>query len=170
MTLKDTLVPPRSPRHDDSNGSSAIEGQDLPSDYLDFVRTYGRGVIADFLRVLLPHSANRFLDLSTQLTRQSRALTDLRERFGLALPHRPYPEPNGLIPWAISDNGDVCFWRTSDESPDTWTVVVADGRMSDWYEYPGGMSQFLEAVLSRSVVCGVFPDDWPPAQPTFSVE
>ena len=73
----------------------------------------------------------------------------------------PMPHDLGeLLPWAITDNGDVLYWRTAGD-PDEWIVTINEGRGPEWHEYPGGTADFLVAWLIGHERVSVFPDDVP---------
>lgn len=153
--------------HGDWKALSTAGLADLPSEYIDFVNLYGPGVFDEFLYVFVPGCENSNLDLIRQLDRQLAALRELRTDGNLHLRLPIFPEEGGIVPWGITDNGDVCFWDTRPQSPDDWGVVVVDGRASDWLEHRGGMSDFLVHIFSQPHFCAVFPDDWPTDNPSF---
>jgi hypothetical protein len=143
-------------------------GVELPADYQWFVERYGAGKIDHFLMVLTPGHSNQYVDLLQQSRRQGEAITEIREQWPEYRPPFPaFPAPGGLIAWGISDNGDVCFWRTGDPDPDRWPVVVCDGRMWDWESYDQTMTGFLCQVLEAKVRPSVFPSDFPSPSPSF---
>jgi hypothetical protein len=73
-----------------------------------------------------------------------------------------------LVPWAVTDNGDVCFWDGDPaRDPNRWTVVVNEGRGPQWERYAGDASSFLADVLARRHTVEVFPPDFPSPRPTF---
>src|SRR4051794_3882347 len=82
-----------------------------PSDYAQFVKDYGLGSFDNFLWVFHP-SSREHLDIVGES--QSRLLA-MRELIG-AGEQVPYAIGDGrseVIPWACTDNGDVCFWAVS---------------------------------------------------------
>src|SRR5262249_44977111 len=102
-----------------------------------------------------------------QLTVQLDALRKLRQTTEPDMPYPIFPEPGGVIPWGVTDNGDVCYWKTGLADPNTWTVVVNESRGPDWEHFKGTMTEFLSAVVSRIHVCSIFPDDFPSGTPEF---
>jgi hypothetical protein len=163
------LPPPKTTPHPaiDWQAVEADLGTTLPTDYKAFISTYGLGRIDDFLLVYHPTAANPNVRLSYQVQRDLRSLRILQNdgadyiRFALC------PEPSGLLPWARTIDGDVCYWLTQSDDPDDWAVVVGEVRGPEWAEFHGSMAEFLAAVLTKKYVCPIFPDDFPSARPTF---
>lgn len=141
----------------------------LPDDYFEFANRYGDGAIDAFLMVLLPSSTNTNVDLPTQCERLRSVLETVRSQTPDS-PYVGYPAPGGLVPWGKTENGDVCFWKTGDPDPNRWPVVLCDGRMWDWEQYPGTMTQFLGDLLSRDFRSKIFPEDFPSPSPMFEVQ
>lgn len=164
------LSPPAEPRETRLGAAwDGIEkrlGTRLPSDYTAFVETYGSGSIDEFLVVLNPFASNRNINLLECGRLRSQAYAELRARFPEMYVHDVYPAPGGLLPFAITDNGNVFYWKTAGE-PNTWTVVAYEGRGPQFYEFPGGMTDFLAALLTRSIVLEVLPADFPSEAVTF---
>lgn len=131
-------------------------GTALPNDYKAFISKYGFGLLGDFLSVLTPFSENPNANLAVQIERQLAALREMR-RLGDVSPYPFFPEPGGLMPFAVTDNGDVLHWLTEGQ-PDEWRVVVTESRGSDHEMHETNMTDFLASVLSRSRRCAIFPD------------
>ena len=147
----------------------AAAGTPLPPDYRAFVEAYGPGAVDGFLWVLHPATANAHLSLQEAIGgRHSQlwALRTLREG-GEEIPYPIYPEPGGLLPWGITDNGDVCYWHTASADPAAWTVAANESRGPEWDDFRGTMVEFLVGVLSGRHRCPVFPEDFPSHIPTF---
>jgi hypothetical protein len=139
----------------------------LPNDYHELVMTYGTGRFDGFLWVLVPDSRNPHLNLMEKAHVQLQAWRALKEEFGEPIPYSLYPERDGLLPWALTDNGDVLHWQTG-EDPENWRIVVADSRAADWDEYQLSTTQFLSSLLSREILPRAFPRDFPSARPMFT--
>jgi hypothetical protein len=143
----------------------------LPDDYKKFVQTYGSGRIDDMLFVLNPVTVNKALSLFDAGMARIRALHVMREsdaKRGRIWSYAIFPEPGGLLPWACTDNGDVCLWKTSAADPNKWTVVVYGRAFDTWEPFDGTMTQFLDALLSRKYVSrSLTDDDFPPAEHVF---
>ncbi|HEU0131006.1 MAG TPA: hypothetical protein VFQ85_08455 [Mycobacteriales bacterium] len=135
----------------------------LPADYRALVDTYGPGTFDEFLWVLQPSAANPNLDLERQRTVRIDALREV------AASGEPVPYPvDTLLPWAVTDNGDVCYWLTSGTADaGTWPVVVNGARGPEWVSFTGSATAFLAAVLAGELVVAVFPDDFPSERPEY---
>src|SRR5262245_20096564 len=110
-----TMVPPPKEPYEagDAEGFARVEsdlGLKLPGDYKNFIHTYGTGQWQEFWYVLNPFSANEYGNLVTQS--QNRRPTKwsaldaertIRDGQGHRYPHPIYPEPGGILPWAITD-------------------------------------------------------------------
>jgi hypothetical protein len=152
---------PASPRTDWSTVERSL-GAGLPGDYKKLVDAYGPGSFNGFLWLVQPMPGSH-LDL---VARRDTALSTLRtlQEMGEELPH----PPDRLLPWAVSIDGDTCYWlREPEDSPDEWRVVANESRGPEWEDFPGPATDFLLAVLSGTLRTPVFPDDFPSGKPTF---
>lgn len=114
-------------------------GTKLPADYKAFVDRYGTGAIGDFLWVLTPTTANRFLNLFDSGNAMLAGYRELRANWPGDFPFAAYPEENGLLPWAVTDNGDELFWLTEGEDPDQWpTIISTRGMPLEEHRLPAG--------------------------------
>ena len=142
-------------------------GLRLPLDYRRLVETYGQGSFDRFLWVLQPSETNQNLDLVRQHGTQLDALRALRDS-GEAMPFGVEESAEELVPWAVTDNGDVCHWVVSaSDDPNEWSVAVNEARGSQWESFGLTATEFLVAVLSGDLRVRVFPHDFPSAAPTF---
>ncbi|MCB9616785.1 MAG: SMI1/KNR4 family protein [Sandaracinus sp.] len=126
----------------------------LPSDYKRFVERRGQGSIDFFLHVCGAAS------LAWTAEAELAAMRDVRSSDPECCPMPLFPEPAGWLPWGTTDNGNVCWWNRRSDDPDEWTVAVT-GRGPQVWEHPGGMADFLDAVLRRACRCPLFPADFP---------
>jgi len=134
----------------------------LPPDFMQLAIQWGPGRFGGFLWLLVPGAENQDLALEVHANRQLRALREV-EAAGEPMPY----EIDRLLPWALSDNGDVAYWRVTGE-PAGWAVVVNESRGPEWHEFPGGASEFLLAWLTGHERVPVFPDDVPDARDPFT--
>jgi hypothetical protein len=168
--LMEMMPPPPAPVEAPGISWLAIEenvATELPQDYKSFIETYGSGCVAAFLYIFNPVSSREPINLLKQIPRQLWALKVLAEEFGERLPYPLFPALGGLLPFGITDNGDVLHWLTSG-TPKDWQVVVNESRAPRYELYSLDMTTFLVRLLTRSVRCSIFPDDFPP--PRISLE
>lgn len=137
-------------------------GFPLPGDFRSLIDMYGEGCFDHFLWLLHPTSENPNLNLVMQLRFQRESLA------GVDMPNGFSPED--LVPWAGTDNGDVCYWRL-DSGPKRMPgrlVVVNEARGPAWKEYNKSATEWLLAVLTRRLRVPVFPIDFPSEKPSFN--
>ena len=162
------LPPPASPR--ETRGDwAAVEaelGTPLPRDYKAYIETYGTGSINHFLWPCSPFSANPNLRLQDEIRDQLEGLRGTREKFPDMWPIPLFPEKGGFLPWGKTDNGDVLHWVT-EGAPDEWTVAVTAARDPEFELHPCDMTEFLAGILTRKIVCRVFPAKFPKGDPVF---
>ncbi len=126
--LRTVLPPPATPHATGTPEEwTAIEariGFTLPTDYKDYIATYGYGRIGGFLVPLNPFfdaGGDFFARADSILATYRQLKADLDPT---AIPYPLYPEDEGLFPWAYSFDGDAMFWRREGQ-PDDWPCVVA---------------------------------------------
>lgn len=132
----------------------------LPNDFKEFIRAYGTGTISNFLSVLNPFSTRPTFNLIEQSRVQIDALRELRDDFGETIPFELYPSKGGLLPAAISDNGDVVYWLANGD-PSEWTIVVNESRSPDYQEFKCDLTTYITELLDGSQKTHAFPDIFP---------
>jgi hypothetical protein len=61
----------------------------------------------------------------------------------------PYhPEPGGLVPFAMLDDGSVLCWNPLDDNPDRWPVSVVSHDFRAVSTYPVTATAYLLRLLS----------------------
>lgn len=135
-------------------------GTRLPTDYTLLIASYGEGSFDDFIWVLHPTTINPNLHLDTQIRLAGAALREVNDTFAAS---------HELMPWAITDNGDACYWLMSDTDvdPEDWRVAVNESRGPEWDVANLTASGWLGAVLSGRLRLPFFPPDFPTASPRF---
>jgi hypothetical protein len=125
-------------------------GTALPDDYKAFVETYGAGKLGGFVRVRAPGEADWQEWVTAALSRGRASRGDI--------PFPIHPEPAGLLPFADTDNGDVLWWLREGD-PASWAVIVTEARGPEQDRFDASMTEVLEGLVSRELVCSVFPED-----------
>lgn len=157
-----TMTPPAV----DWNALERLTGLVFPEDYKALAGRYGMLEINAFLDV---HHVGMPADTPTMLRQCQETLDGLRElqenlgfiyveddsgREVEAAPYPIYPEPGGLFPWGATQNGDSLLWLTHAD-PGRWTIVVTGG--GTWWEFDGGILDFLVGLLSGTLRCPILP-------------
>jgi len=143
-------------------------GTALPDDFKAFIHAYGSGTISNFLTVLNPFSIRPTLNLVQQAREQLDTLRELGREFGESCPYPLFPAEGGLLPVAMTDNGDVVYWRTQGK-PEQWLIVVNEARGPDYEEFQMNLTTFLAAIMSVRIRCRAFPRGFPGSDRSFSV-
>ncbi len=65
-------------------------------------------------------------------------------------------DPRGLLPWGITDNGDVLFWLTVGR-PDQWSIAVNESRGNGFETYPDSMVRFLIKLIQEEIHSAFIP-------------
>lgn len=164
-----TLVPPpqATQSHPEWSEVERLLKTRLPDDYKSLVELYGPGAFDGFLWILQPAETNEHLDLTAQRDVRLGALRVL-QRQGEAIPFQIDTGNEVLLPWAITDNGDVVYWVADPrDEPNKWSVVINEARGPLWEGFDGSATEFLRAVLAKSFVPSSFPGDFPSDEPIF---
>ena len=133
-------------------------GTDVPADFKRFSEVDGPGEIQGGIVVTSPTSVVPALDF----VQYSLGTSEDFRRYGRELaekefPYLFHPEPGGLIGWGYSGEGSF-FWKSVGE-PDGWTVVAMEVRGPGWFEFDGGMAEFLVKLIQRELVVDFLFED-----------
>jgi hypothetical protein len=152
--LKRLVPPPRQPREAGSLAEwPAVEqklGIALPTDYRDFILTYGTGQFANFYNIYNPFSVSEWINLRACVERVCKAEREFKREWPDTVPYKIFPEQLGLLPWGGDDNGNYYFWLT-DGPADSWMVVSNEERGEGFREYGRCMTDFLFEILTGKI-------------------
>jgi len=156
----EVIQPPDQPiENGEVEGWNAVEQTlktRLPSDYKDYINVFGTGCLSNFIWVFNPFSKNLNLNLHNQISAQLNAITTLEKEFNESCPYPIYPELGGLLPWGITDNGDVMFWIANGE-PDSWKIVVHESRGTMYEMFETTLTNFLIDLSLERIVSKIIP-------------
>ncbi len=154
--LTKVLAPPKKPLQPATTWAQLEQlfRTPVPSDVKWLMDTYGQGKIADFIALRDPRRSGWLPWAAWKISTTATHAATKSELF--------FPAPNGLFPFATTDNGDELFARGEGEG-----VVVVSAREPRREDYPGAPSAFLQAILSGDHVCGLFPSDFRPKKARF---
>lgn len=138
----------------------------LPADYKEFLCCYGTGSVDGFIWIFSPSATSSNLNLFNQAKRQIEVFRDLGHSEPALKKYPLFPEPDGLLPVGITDNGDALFWRTA-ERPDDWEIVITAAREPKTDVFHGNLVAFLSDLLKGVFRSTIFPTDFPSSKPQF---
>ena len=154
-------TPPRGAFHGPWEPIEAIVGTRLPPDYKDFVRVYGAGYFIGFLGINVPRSSNPNTRFETDVPQIAAAFIDVEE-----LPYPLWPDPQGLLPFGGTDNGDYLFWLPRG-APEDWGIVVWDRGMCSFEAFDCDLTSFLAGLATGELLPMEFPEDLLPCDEMF---
>ncbi|MFE3515869.1 SMI1/KNR4 family protein [Streptomyces sp. NPDC059166] len=130
----------------DWGASEEAIGTRLPEDYKRLVETYGRGDFWGALCLRTPFGEDNPVRLAANL------LDDygpLRDDFPEDYPYPLFPEPGGLLAWAVTESAAHVCWLT-EGAPEAWPVVIWS-RDDDYERFDCGAADFLDRLTSRTI-------------------
>jgi hypothetical protein len=71
-----------------------------------------------------------------------------------------------LIQWGGTDNADSLFWIPAGE-PDRWSTLIVEAGQLSHLVVPGTVPDLLLGLLTGTLECPVFPEDFPSPSPEF---
>lgn len=162
------LVPPPAKPTAATGDWEAVErelGRKLPLDWKALVERYGYGNFGELLVAFSPFFA------PCTMMAQARGMLDadreLQQAVPEAVPFALYPEKDGALPWAQSENGHGVYWITWSDDPGEWPVAVFHPRGGKLELYEGGAAAFLHGWLSGALTVPGFPSRSERPRPTF---
>jgi hypothetical protein len=158
--LLSVIAPPKEPVDAHGDWGELVEqlGLSLPVDYMQFVDSFGSGSLNDFIYVFNPFATNRNLNLLYKLAQTLGALRELKKNHPALAAYRLLFEPGGLLPWGITDNGDIFCWITEGETG-RWSSVLWPRHDDKTEEFKMPMTALIARLLSRRVACDLLPQD-----------
>lgn len=141
-------------------------GIEFPIDYKGFVDDYGVGCIDNFLWIYTPYSNNENFNLLKQVEVINNAYLEMKEEFPEVFLFDVFPKKGGLLPFGGTENGDVLYWLTNEDNKH-WSIIVYDDRHSEYVEYNKSFTDFLYELLTKKLVCPIFPEGFPKETPQY---
>lgn len=143
-----TLMPPLEPPPEnevDWTMAEAVFGIRFPTDFKQFVLTYGNVIWCDLFRAIYPETDTREkCEKSRDDVLETLSIIfndDLCDENGDTIDNlKAYPSPGGLLPCLTDTNSSFVCWLTSGE-PEHWTLV-------QWFS---GTVRFFECNLTQLI-------------------
>jgi hypothetical protein len=142
-------------------------GVALPADYKQIVSAYGSGCFNAFVRIFNPIATSPYGNLLSQRILQGDIEEETRDDDYPVYPHPVVPAIPGILPFGITDNGNVLFWIVGSSDTARWTLAVNDPRSDRRDVFHLDLVSFLCQLLVGEIRCSVFPDSFPGAEPRF---
>ncbi|MGX1755760.1 SMI1/KNR4 family protein [Streptomyces lydicus] len=118
-------------------------GTRLPDDYKELVEAYGRGDFWGALCLCTPFGDDNPVRLEANLVED---FGPLRESWPEQYPYPFFPEPGGLLTWAMTGNAAQVCWLT-EGPPESWPVVIWS-EDSDYERFDCGAAAFLDGWIN----------------------
>ncbi|MFD5341945.1 SMI1/KNR4 family protein [Streptomyces hawaiiensis] len=123
----------------------------FPSDYRDFVTSFGAGSIEDSVYVWVPRPGTTGAPLTVgRLPASAVGSESMRVWQGSEAGSRHRLED--MLVWGQTSSADALCWVASDLDPDNWPVAVWERQGGGWQVHDVGMVEFLLGLLR-----GTFP-------------
>ncbi|HAI1316830.1 TPA: hypothetical protein HIT55_004487 [Escherichia fergusonii] len=126
----------------------------LPEDYKSFIDEYGIGRINGFLWIFSPFVDNPYINLIEQAKEINSALAEVKLH-GEKFPYNFFPSEDGVLPFGITDSGEVLFWKL--EKNCNWKIVINESRGPLCDEFDLGWAEFMVELLSARLESLVLP-------------
>lgn len=143
--------PVETPTAHEIKAAQAQLGLTLPSDYLQLQNVYGVGSFFDFLLPLNIATDNPHVSLLSHGLLIAKVLTESRR----PIPMPIFPTAGGLLPWAVTDNGDMICWLTRRE----WPTVVLESRGPRFSTHRCSTTEFLTRLATGKLRSRVLPKE-----------
>ena len=159
MTIENLLKvvpPPASPVAAYGGPWEPIEeqlGTYLPQDYKDFVRLYGLGDFMQILTVFVPRAESPHIRLVRQAHVARLNFAD-DDDFEYAV----WPEPGGILPCAVTDNGAQLAWVRCG-APANWNILVWGRGYGDPEVFDCDLTDFLAGMATGKITAWDFSED-----------
>ncbi|MFF5257941.1 hypothetical protein ACFY4C_03270 [Actinomadura viridis] len=134
-------------------------GHRIPCDYKGLVARFPRGVFNDYLTVAVPGDNGDETDLIGGFEFVLEDFRNWRSNEPDMIPYPLYPEPQGLVPWGGSTQGETFFWLPEGADPDEWDVVAVSSDGSGWRRFPASATDFVTAVVTGTLRSDVIAHD-----------
>ncbi len=129
----------------------------FPTDYKKLINKYGTGGLNNFVWFLTPFDTDENVNFMKRSKQMLDAYKISRKQFPDYFQFHVYPEPNGLLPWGYTDNGDELYWKTNC-FPDSWEIVLYESASPIYYHYKFSLSELLYKTITNQIYCSILSD------------
>jgi hypothetical protein len=144
--LQEILPPPSTGSRIDWDDIAAAYGTPFPADYMNFMSSYGNGVIEEMLEVFAPLAdADPYTRRTARLPADVLDLPEVNEWSDPQ--HAELYGPADVMVWGETVEADVLGWVTNSEVPEGWPVAVYT-HGGEWTVFDCTMTEFLLRLLT----------------------
>lgn len=135
-------------------------GIELPSEYKQFIATYGSGKICNFFVLFSPFVKNEAWNLTSYISLRVAGYSDYISTNVLdKIPFPLYPQKEGLIPFGTTENGHIFNWHSKGD-PDHWPIIIWDMDYLDFIETNyASIIKYIHDLLTQRI--GLTPREVP---------
>lgn len=119
----------------------------FPADMVEVLAAYGDSYIGGHITLFGPATLERM-----SMYREGRRYPPTLAGDGLRL---VFPEPGGLLEWAMTSTGDALCLQPRTEGE--WTVSTYDQLVYEWTDYEIGLSEWLYTALEGNPGYDILP-------------
>ncbi|TAJ68635.1 MAG: hypothetical protein EPO51_27565 [Phenylobacterium sp.] len=163
--LLSAVAPPAAPFQTFAGPWEPVEaylGTELPPDYKDLARLYGRGQFMEFLTVNLPGDRGQRGSLEGEL-HMAREMINL----GVSVRYPAWPDPGGLLNLGLTTFNDRLFWLPRGH-PSEWRIVVWDRAFQNLETFDCDLTGFLAGLATGAIRPEGFEGDTFGGDPLFT--
>jgi hypothetical protein len=139
---------PRDPRWPEIE---ARIGLSYPIAFKHIAERFGDRCWNDFVSILSPLSADYNAQVQAILDAERTSRAGFPDYYVFPL----HPEPEGLFPWAITDNGDTLFWIRKHLR---WPTLIKGARAPEFEVNFSPCELVLYQIAAGTIRSNIFPD------------
>lgn len=132
----------------------------IPEDYRTFIATWGPGTLGGFVHLFAPHVLNKTVRLPSGAQTFNESYATLKSGHPDRFPLPISPNTGGLLPFAITDNGDYLGWIVDTAAPaEDWPVAVLAHGEGTPQHFDEGFGPFMASFVAGDFRPKAFPGD-----------
>ena len=134
-------------------------GRAIPADYTAFMAEWGPGGIGDFIRLFAPNGAFPAVRMPDATLGPVRSYETLKAHHPQTFTMPVFPQDGGLMPFAVTDNGDYLGWIVGPGGPETWPVGIWGEDEGVAEVFPMSFGPFIVELVKGELRPQAFPED-----------
>ncbi|MCF2860201.1 SMI1/KNR4 family protein [Pseudoalteromonas sp. SMS1] len=130
----------------------------LPLDYKVLCETFADGFFLDRIRLLSPQMDGGQEKVNYEIASKLKLMEVNRKDFPEFYNYCLFPEPKGLLTFALSDNGEYIFWVCNGR-PEDWTIAVMSEDGHDLEFYNNNLIGFLIGLAEGHIITSILVEE-----------